>query len=165
MSARRRAVTLLEVLIALVVLMLASITIIGSGGSIHTRSYLNEFHALAAIRARTLLSFATALDFDTLRKTVGTAGGTSVTLPLEQFFEPDELDTVFRAPSVRNALYMEKLKDFKHEVRGRMASADLLELEVIVRWVLPAEKREAPHEYRLFGAIHRPAAGFSLRPR
>ena len=142
--------------------MLAAVVILRSGGSIHERSYWNESEAIGAIRARTLLSFATALDFDSLRSIVP-AGGTWTPVKLAQFFEPGEMEFVFAAPAVKNSMYAAKVRDFTDEVRARVASPEALDLEVVVRWAAPADRRGGPHEYRLIGGMHRPAAGFTLR--
>ena len=158
----RRGVTILETVIALLIFSIAALTILRSGGSIHERSYSNEFHAMAAIRARSLASIARALDFDVVRAVAGGAAATySVPLDLEKFFEPGQIDFVLKPPAGRNPLFEQKLADFTHEVRIRVPRPEFIELDVIVRWKIPGEKRADPHEYRLITAWHRPTATFN----
>jgi hypothetical protein len=158
MIRRRHAFSVLETLIALVIFSLAALVILSSGGSIHEQSYQNEFRAMGAIRARTLSSFVRALDFDALKALLG--NGDWKPIDLEKLFEPGELDFALK-PAQRQSLASRKMAQFHHEIKGRV-KGDLIELEVVVQWELPAERRNEPHEYKLISAMSRPAVCFAL---
>lgn len=155
---RRAGLTVIETLVALVIFSLAALVILSSGGSIHERSYQNEFRAMAAIRARTLSSFVRALDFDVLRATL--AGGDWKPIELEKLYDPVDLDFALKPPQ-KALLESRKMSQFHHEVKGRV-KGDLIEIDILVRWELPAERRNEPHEYRLISAMNRPTASFEV---
>lgn len=155
----RRGFGLLEVLIALLVIVLAALPLMRSGSTIHHRTYANEFHVLAAVRARTVLSLASAVDFEALHRALGgVPTGPLKPLDLAAFLEPAPLELLFKAPRRSSPLYEEKSKLLAHALEGRVLDADRIDLRVRVTWTIPAEKRAAPHSLRLGTLLHRPEA-------
>jgi len=164
MSRARRGFSLVEVLIALVILAGAGLVVLESGATIHQAGYANEYELLACIHARTLLSFAQALDFDYLKAECGSTPGPQFhDLDLAKLFEPGEYDFVFAGPNVDSQLYRDKLKNLTSKVRGRVVETDLIDLEAEVDWTIPGARVAGPHAYRLVSTIHRPAAALAVR--
>jgi len=162
MTVRRRAFSILETVVALLILSGAGLIVLRSGVTIHRRSYFNEHQLLACIHARTLLSFARAVDFEYLKSELGRAVDPAFRdLDLDRLFEPGDLDFVFAGPGVDSQLYRQKLKNLQSRLRGRVVEPDLIELEAVVSWTVPGENLTSPHEFRLTTAVHRPAATFS----
>jgi hypothetical protein len=161
MSARR-GVGILEVLIALFVIVVAALPLIRSGSSIHTRTYFAEYQVMAALRARTVLSVASAVDFDRLHRALGGApGGALAPLDLDGFVDSAKLALLFAAPAQVNPLYLEKVKRVTHKLSGRAIDRDRIELRVVVEWSIPAETRAAPHEVVLATLLYRPEASLA----
>jgi hypothetical protein len=158
-SMRRHGLGLVEVLLALLVIVVAALPLIRSGTTIHHRTYTNEFHVLAAVRARTILSVASAVDFETLHRALGGASSAALRpLDLATLLEPAPLDLLLKAPRRQSPLYEEKSKLVKHALAGRIHDGDRIELRVEVTWTIPAEKRTSPHRLRLGTVMHRPEA-------
>lgn len=155
----RRGLGLLEVLIALLVIVLAALPLMRSGTTIHHRTYTNEFHVLAAVRARTILSLATAVEFEALHRALGGVPTAALKpLDLTAFLEPAPLELLLKAPRRSSPLYEEKSRLVAHRLSGRVLDADRIDLRVEVTWTIPAEKRAAPHVLRLGTLVHRPEA-------
>lgn len=151
----RSAFGIVEVLIALLVIVIAALPLIRSGSSIHTRTYFAEYQVMAALRARTVLSVASALDFDRVHRTLGPS---FAPVNLDRFVDPAKLALLTAAPAQLNPLYRDKQKRVTHVLTGRALDRDRIELRVAVQWSIPSESRAVPHEVALAMILHRPEA-------
>lgn len=155
-----RGFGLLEVLIAMLIVVLVALPLLQSGTSIHHRTTFTEFHVLAAVRARTVVSVLHALDFAVLHKAVGGAPGATFTdVDIGALVDPDAFKLLLSAPSPS---YKERAQLMSQSIQGRVVDGDEVAVQVTVRWVIPAESRPTPHEYKLATVIHRPEATMSM---
>lgn len=156
-GARTRAFGLIEVLVALLLIALAALPLIQSGTAIHHQTYLTEFHLLATVRARSVLSLMRALDFEVVHRALdGSASGGPRPLDLTAFLKADDLTFAFAGPGLTNPLYRRKTELVRHAVEGEILGVDHMLIRVIVTWTIPAESRPTPREYRLATLLHRP---------
>src|SRR5205085_1657420 len=110
-TARRPGFGLLEILVALLLVAVLALPVVQSGTAIHHQTYLTEFDVLAAVRARTLMSVVSALDFELVhRQLAGGTAGAEVELDLAGMLEPGALEYLLAAPARTNPLYVEKTK-------------------------------------------------------
>lgn len=164
---RRRlvfAVTLVEILIASAILVVALIPLMTGGSAIHRQSHFTEFHAMAVIRARTVLDMVRSMDFDLLRQSAtAVAHGAypwSVVINVEALLAPGQFDALFTplAPGARGsgALYQTKLRTIKQVVTYTQKSPDIGEIKVKVFWTNAADRdQRQPHEVTLKRLVHR----------
>lgn len=159
---RRGAVTLVEVLVAFAILGMAILPLLRSGSSVHKRSYFNEYHTIATVRARTLIGLVSQIDFDVLDRYAVSKGpaGTAVGVPLETILETGWSVQLFADP-VAGAHHVGKLKLFEHDVTWTHEEDDLARVEVRVRWRLPGEESKPAHEVKIARLFSRPEGSIS----
>lgn len=162
--------TLVEVLLASVVLVVAALPLLTSAGSMHRQSYFTEHHAMAVVRARTILDLIRAVDFDLLaqaaRQQSGVSGTGTVDLNVENLLEEGGFALLFdpgAPPEDSGAqLYLRKLKNFEHKATYVQKTPDLGEIQVLVTWKDPSDRTERErHKVRLIRLVHRPEVSFT----
>lgn len=135
--------TLLEVMLAVLVVGVTLIPLMTSGQTIHRQGHMTEHHALADSQARTLLDLSCALEFPLLEAVArrAPAPGGPAPLELDELLTPEGLDLLF-SPALGtptdlvqvHALYKSKLDNFKHWVTVKLVEDDLIEVQVLIKW-------------------------------
>lgn len=153
----RAGITLLEVMIAVLLVGVTIIPLMTSGQAISRQGHLTEHHALADSQARTLLDLSCSLDYALLEAVArkAPAAGTPAPLLLDTLLTPEGLDLLF-SPALGtppelvqiHALYKSKLDNFRHWVTVKLVEDDLIDVQVLIKWQDAADKK-ASKEHEL----------------
>jgi hypothetical protein len=131
----RRGISLLEVLIATLVLAVALLALMGSGSTTHRHTHLLEEEVLAAVRARSLLDLVSRLEFERLDRLARRQAAADVVLDLDRLAAPGAVAASIAAnePAVSEPR-ARKVSGFDHRITYTRLDEDRGLVRVRVTW-------------------------------
>lgn len=165
---KRRGLSLIEVMIAVVVLGLALVPVMTMGAATHRKTYFNESQQLAVARARALLDLVGSLPADwffelSSKRAAGQFGQTIEVDPEKLFGQAQIVDLFGPMPGTAGDKSLERAGQLKHAVTWTLRAKDRGELVATVSWLLPGER--SGHQVRLARVLTLKEAAYAIPAR
>lgn len=164
----RKGVSLVEVMLAIGVVLVAFLAMLGAGNALHRQGHLTEAHLVAGARLRCLFSVAAALDFQLLDWAARNSPGGEASIDLESVLGPAYAALLMgptgppAAPTGKPEATL-SLPEIRYQVTYIRRGADLGELRAQASWNQRAlNGPERVQELRLSRLVHRPCVSFAV---
>ena len=158
----RRAMTMLEILVVVILLAFAIIPLIGAGQSTTRQTFFAEYQLVAMSRAKMVLDLACAIDFELYDALSKKTGGTQTPIEFEKLLPAGALEGLYAAAGKADA-YTIKLSSFRHSARFTRVDEAVGRIDVDVDWSYPGDRAGVGHKIHLSRIVHRKEVGTNQR--